>query len=104
MVTYYNYYGVEPGTDKYDAIAESNIIKSLQNAFNVEDMKTADLAAEAEDYIRSIGLNDRQIAQLRLNLTGKQPEDNSGKLAIAVVLLSLSTVAILLSRRKRRKE
>lgn len=104
MVTYCNYYGVEPGTDKYDVIAESNIIKSLQNAFNVEDMKTADLAAEAEDYIRSIGLNDRQIAQLRLNLTGKQPKDNSGKLAIAVVLLSLSTVAILLSRRKRRKE
>ena len=25
MVTYYNYYGVEPGTDKYDAIANSNI-------------------------------------------------------------------------------
>ena len=27
MTTYYNYYGVEPGTDKYTAIAESNIIR-----------------------------------------------------------------------------
>ncbi len=42
MVTYYNYYGVEPGTEKYTAIANSNIIKSLQAAFGVSDLTTAD--------------------------------------------------------------
>ena len=57
MVTYKNYYGVEPGTDKYEAIAASNIIKSLEKAFGVEDLKTADLKAEAEEYIKEIGLN-----------------------------------------------
>ena len=35
MRTFINYYGVEPGSEKYDAIAKSNIIKSLQQAFGV---------------------------------------------------------------------
>lgn len=68
MVTYENYYGVEPDTDKYDAIASSNIIKSLEKAFGVEDLKTADLKAEAEAYIKEIGLSDSEIAALRANL------------------------------------
>lgn len=68
MVTYKNYYGVEPGTDKYEAIAASNIIKSLEKAFGVEDLKTADLKAEAEEYIKEIGLSDDEIAALRANL------------------------------------
>lgn len=73
MVTYYNYYGIEPGTDKYTAIANSNIIKSLQNAFGVEDLSKADLALEAVDYIKSIGLTDAEIAQLVLNLGADLP-------------------------------
>ena len=104
MVTYYNYYGVEPGTDKYDAIAESNIIKTLQAAFGVEDLKSADLAAEAEDYIRSLGLSDKQIAGLRKNLTGQEENNILHTAGIAVICLSISTVAILLSRRLRKKE
>lgn len=69
MVTYKNYYGVEPGTDKYEAIAASNIIKSLEKAFGVEDLKTADLKAEAEEYIKEIGLSDDEVAALRANLS-----------------------------------
>ena len=69
MVTYKNYYGVEPGTDKYEAIAASNIIKSLEKAFGVEDLKTADLKAEAEAYIKEIGLSDDEVAALRANLS-----------------------------------
>ena len=71
MVTYYNYYGVEPGTDKYDAIANSNIIKSLQTAFGVEDLFAADLAAEAAAYIREIGLSDAELAALKGNLSNR---------------------------------
>lgn len=68
MVTYYNYYGVEPGTDKYNAIANSNIVKTLQNVFGVADIKTADLAAEATEYMKEAGLTDTEIANLRANL------------------------------------
>ena len=68
MVTYYNYYGVEPGTDKYDAIANSNIIKTLQNAFSVEDLSKADLQKGAKDYMKAIGLTDAEITDLMVNL------------------------------------
>ena len=68
MITYDNYYGVKPGTDKYYAIAESNIIKSLKQAFGVEELQAANLAAEAEEYLTSIGLTSGEIAKLKGNL------------------------------------
>ncbi len=68
MVTYYNYYGVEPGTEKYRAIAEGNIIDILSEAFEVDDLSKADLQAEATEYIRSLGLNDSEIKSLKINL------------------------------------
>ncbi|MBE5972517.1 MAG: LysM peptidoglycan-binding domain-containing protein, partial [Lachnoclostridium sp.] len=68
MITYDNYYGVKPGTDKYYAIAESNIEKSLKLAFGVEDLTSANLAAEAEEYFASIGLTSGEIAKLKGNL------------------------------------
>jgi len=77
MVTYYNYYGVEPGTEKYEAIANSNIIKSLQKAFDVEDLSKADLAAEAKAYVKSLGLSDNEIQNLMVNL-GMEVADEGG--------------------------
>ncbi len=75
MITYYNYYGVEPGTEKYDAIAKSNIIKSLERSFNIENLAAADLKAEAAEYMAEIGLTADEIAQLAANLTNAvQPE------------------------------
>ena len=70
MVTYYNYYGVEKGGEKYTAIAQSNIIKSLQQAFGVTDLTAADLKAEAKEYLASIGLNEEEIGKLTTNLMG----------------------------------
>jgi len=74
MVTYYNYYGVEPGTDKYTAIANSNIIKSLQAAFGVTDLAAADLKAEATEYLAAIGLTEAEIAALAANLSNAPAE------------------------------
>ncbi len=74
MVTYYNYYGVEPGTEKYEAIANSNIIKTLKAAFGVpadydiSAVTAADLQYGAEQYIKAIGLSDAEIAALKANL------------------------------------
>ena len=69
MITYYNYYGVTETDERYDVIANSNIVRSLQNAFGTENLETADLADEAERYIRSIGLTDSELAALRANLS-----------------------------------
>lgn len=69
MTTYYNYYGVIEGTVKYNAIASSNIVKSLESAFAVEDLSKADLAAEAEAFFKEIGLSESEIASLRENLS-----------------------------------
>lgn len=68
MISYINYYGVEKGSEKYNAIAESNIVKTLKNAFGVEDLTTADLSAEAKGYLKEIGLTDSEINALMVNL------------------------------------
>ncbi len=69
MTTFYNYYGITPDDVKYQTIANSNIKKTLSMLFDVTDIDTADLAAEATDYVRSIGLTDVEIAQLKSNLS-----------------------------------
>ncbi len=69
MVTYYNYYGVADGTDQYNAIASSNIVKSLSAAFGVDDFYSADLAKEAEEYLADIGMTEDEIAALKTALS-----------------------------------
>lgn len=72
MITYYNYYGVEPDSDRYDAIAERNIAKTLADAFAIESIHEADLAAEAEAYLQEVlGIDPATIAQIKQNLAGK---------------------------------
>ena len=75
MVTFYNYYGITPEDPKYQAILNGNIVKSLQTAFGVKDLKRADLAKEAAEYLRQIGLRDDEIAALKANLGGTEAED-----------------------------
>lgn len=70
MVTYYNYYGVEPGTDQYEAIASGNIVKTLQTVFNTEDIWNTDLAADAEAYLLSAGISAETIQAVKDNLNG----------------------------------
>ncbi len=68
MKTYENYYKVEKGTEKYNAILSSNIVKTLEAAFSINDLKSADLHKEAEKYIISIGLTEDEISALKANL------------------------------------
>lgn len=71
MLTYTNYYGVEPGTTNYDTIAHSNILKTLSRAFGVEDIMAADLALSyaAEAYLQRIGLTEQEIDALKGKLS-----------------------------------
>lgn len=68
MVTFYNYYGVEAGTEQYDAIARANIQKSLAAAFGIDSITGADLAAEAQEYLLAIGLSEEEIAAVKAKL------------------------------------
>ena len=81
MVTYYNYYGVEKDTEKYNAIVKNNLIKALNTTFKVDDVYKADLAREAADFlIEDAGLTADEVAALtgKLTITLQQVYD-SGK-------------------------
>ena len=69
MITYYNYYGVEEDTEKYDAVVNNNLIKSLNETFKVDDVYKADLAKEAEDFLmEDAGLTADEVAALKAKL------------------------------------
>ena len=69
MVTYYNYYGVEAGSEKYNALVKNNLIKVLETTFKVGDVYKADLAAEAEAFlIEDAGLTSDEVATLKAKL------------------------------------
>ena len=50
-------------------IAQGTIVKSLRDAFAIEDTYTADLRACAEQYVREGGLNDDMIGSVRSQLS-----------------------------------
>lgn len=69
METYFNYYGVEKGSEKYNAVLNNNLIKSLNTVFKVADVYSADLAAEAEAYlIEELGLSADEVGALKAKL------------------------------------
>lgn len=69
METFFNYYGVEKGTEKYNAVVNSNIIPTLKTIFGVADIYTADLEAEAEAYLmEDLGLSAKEVAELKVKL------------------------------------
>jgi hypothetical protein len=65
MVTYYNFFGIEPGSDAYEIIANSNIRKILGDIFHVENLSDADLSAYAEACLLDLGLTADEIAAVR---------------------------------------
>ena len=70
MLTYYNYYGVEKGTEKYDAVLKNNLIKALNTTFKVDDVYKADLAREAAAFLmEDAGLTADEVSALKGKLT-----------------------------------
>jgi hypothetical protein len=68
MITYYNFYGVEPGTEQYDVIARTNIEKSIAAAFGMESIFDGGLQEKAEAYLIGVGLTEQEIALVREKL------------------------------------
>ena len=70
MVSFYNYYGVVAGTDQYAQLS-NNIKKNLTVYMGVEDIENANLQAEAEEYLKGLGVSDETIAAVKANLGGE---------------------------------
>ncbi len=70
MVTFFNYYGVQPGAEQYDVIAASNIQKSLAAAFGMTSIFEGNLQAAAVNYLTAIGVSAEDIAAAQANLAG----------------------------------
>ena len=68
MLSYSNYYGIEPGTDKYDTIVEKNIIPMLGILLRTDAPEGADLAERTELYLTENGMEKDAIDSLKAKL------------------------------------
>ena len=70
LVSFRNYFGIMPGSQEYDFVAQNEIVKFLAQAFGVksEDMTRINLADGAERYFRGIGVSVGDIETLREKL------------------------------------
>lgn len=65
MLSFRNYYGVEPGSESYQAVLTGGVMKDLTVLFGE---MPEDLEAAAEDYILGLGLTGQELAALKTNL------------------------------------
>lgn len=69
MLSFYNYYGVTPDAPAYEVVLNSIMIKNLNTIFDT-DVTSADLHAEAEEFLLAYGMTQEQIVKLEQNLSG----------------------------------
>ena len=67
LVSFYNYFGIMPGSEEYSFVAENEITAFLAQAFGVksDDMRSINLADASERYFLGIGVNADEIEALR---------------------------------------
>lgn len=73
MLSFVNYYGVLPGSEQYEAVAESNIRRILASSLGIESIydPAADLAALARKYMtEKLCLTAEEIDRIIQNLSG----------------------------------
>lgn len=71
MITYYNFYNVQPEDAAYSIILNNNLVKTLCSLYEIDDLEEADLKEEAEQYLRAIGLTPEQLTALEEKLNGR---------------------------------
>ncbi|MBR1985880.1 MAG: hypothetical protein IKA24_03220 [Mogibacterium sp.] len=64
MITYRNFYNIQPGDPAYEIILKDNIEKILSLLFRTDNLEETNLKEEAEEYLLSIGLTDGQLKAL----------------------------------------
>ena len=67
MLSFWNYFGIMPGTEDYEFIADCEIRKFLAQAFGVKphELGSIKLADGSERFFRSIGVTVNEIENLR---------------------------------------
>ena len=74
MITYYNYYGFTEQSDKakYDVIVSDVLDPMIRSMAGDEslDLRTADLAAFAEQFLKNAGMAQEKIDALKVKLAG----------------------------------
>ena len=70
MISYENYYGVEPGTEKYEKIIDKNIRAMLCSVAGTDTPEEADLSAAVEAFLLTNGMKQEEIDMLRRKLSG----------------------------------
>ena len=68
MTTFTNYYGIRPDDPRYDYNAQHGIVLSLKRSFGVDDLKSTDLAAKTEEYLKGIGLTQDEVTAIKAKL------------------------------------
>ena len=75
MLSYENYYHVEKDSDRWNRIAQSNVVANLLKLTGAEDeeaLAKADLVKAAETYLTgTVGLTEQQVKDLKSALSGK---------------------------------
>ena len=68
MLTYCNFYGIEPGSEQYEEIADKNIVANLEKTFRISSIrdKYEDLQGCAAAYRKEIGLSGEEISALKV--------------------------------------
>lgn len=76
MLSFRNYYGLLPEDDRYYTLARDGLMTQLATAFELsrpEDLYTADLPAEAAEFLLGLGLTQEEIDSLKANLGKDRP-------------------------------
>ncbi|MGL6219220.1 MAG: tyrosine-protein phosphatase [Lacrimispora sphenoides] len=72
MDSFVNFFHVPVAPGQYDRIGNNNILESMRQMAGIPkggSLKGVDLAKAAENYIKSIGLTDDEIEQIKVNLS-----------------------------------
>lgn len=69
MISYSNYYGVTPGSEKYQIIS-GDVINMLKYVADTEDLKMADLPTAVKAYLMEGGMTSTEVEQLKAVLSG----------------------------------
>ena len=68
MVSFYNYFGIAPGSTEYDFVVRNEILRFLSENFGAANLLAVNLAEYAEKYLREIGVSQEDIDTLRRKL------------------------------------
>lgn len=72
MVSFYNYFGIEPGTKDYEFVADNEIRPFLASMLGIKSIYDSDLELAAQRYFLKIGVTAENINTLKRKLNPLQ--------------------------------